>query len=75
MQFFRATIRNGDPQPLQGLVDGVVQGGQTDEIFLYRLFGAGATKEVTIEVRVPAAPGASDTAKVLQTNYDWPGIH
>ena len=75
MQFFRATIRDGAPQPLQWLVDGAVQAGETQEVFLYRLFGAGATKEVTIEVRVPGAPGASDTAKVMQINYDWPGLH
>ena len=75
MQFFRATIRNSDPQPLEWLVDGVVQAGQTETVFLYRLFGAGATKEVTVEVRVPAAPGASETAKVMQINYDWPGLH
>jgi hypothetical protein len=75
MQFFRATIRDSAPQPLQWLVDGAVQAGETQEIFLYRLFGSGATKETTVEVRVPGAPGASDKAKVMQINYDWPGLH
>ena len=75
MQFFRALIRDGSSQPLQWRVDGAVQGGQTEEIFLYKLTGGGAPKEVTIEVRVPGAPGASDTAKVMQINYDWPGLH
>jgi hypothetical protein len=75
MQFFRARIRDSLPQPLEWRVDGLVQAGETQETFLYRLFGSGATKEVTIEVRVPGAPGATDTAKVMQINYDWPGLH
>ena len=75
MQFFRARVRDSAVQQVEWRVDGVLQAGATGEIFLYRLFGAGATKKVTIEARIPGAPGAVDRAEVMQINYDWPGLH
>jgi hypothetical protein len=75
MQFFRARIRNSTAHAFEWRVDGVVQAGQTAEIFLYRLFGSGSTKEVTVEARIAGSPGVSDSAKVMQINYDWPGLH
>lgn len=75
MQFFRARIRNSTAHQVEWRVDGAVQAGETGETFLYRLFGAGGTKEVTVEARIAGTPAASDSAKVMQINYDWPGLH
>jgi hypothetical protein len=75
MQFFTAQIVNSPSGVVEWLVDGVVQAGQTEPVFLYQLAGAGAQKEVTVEARIPGEPSATDTAKVMQTNYDWPGLH
>jgi hypothetical protein len=75
MQFFRALLRDSPAQVVQWSVDGVVQTGQSEEIFLYKLSGAGAPKEVTVEARIPGVPTAVDGAKVMQTNYYWPGLH
>lgn len=75
MQFFRVLLRDSPSQVVQWSVDGVVQAGQTEEIFLYQLTGAGAPKEVTVEARIPGVATAVDSAKVMQTNYYWPGLH
>ena len=75
MQFFRALLRDSPTQIVQWSVDGVVQAGQTEQIFLYQLSGAGAPREVTVEARIPGVPTAVDSAKVMQTNYYWPGLH
>lgn len=75
MQFFRALLRDSPTQVVQWSVDGVVQAGQTEEIFLYQLSGAGAPKEVTVEARIPGVATAVDSAKVMTTNYYWPGLH
>ena len=75
MQLFRARLRDAPPQPLEWRVDGGVQAGETGETFLYRLLGPGATKQVTVEVRAPGLPGVADSAKVMQLNYVWPGLH
>ena len=56
-------------------VDGVVQAGQTEQIFLYQVTGAGAGKEVTVAAAIQGVPATVDTAKVMLTNYDWPGLH
>ena len=74
MQFFRAELRHSPSQALQWLVDGVVQAGETGDTFLYQVTGSGGPAEVTIEALVPGEPTAADTAKVMLTNYDWPGI-
>jgi hypothetical protein len=74
MQFFRAHLRHSPSQIVEWLVDGVVQAGQTEHVFLYTVSGGGAPKEVTVEARVPGEPTAVDSAKVMLTNYDWPGI-
>ena len=75
MQFFRALIRDSPTQVVQWRVDGAVQGGQTGEVFLYRVLGAGAPKEVTVEAQIQGLPAAVDSAKVMLTNYYWPGLH
>jgi hypothetical protein len=75
MQFFRVLLRDSPTQVVQWSVDGVVQAGQTGDIFLYRLSGAGAPKEVTVEARISGVATAVDSAKVMQTNYYWPGLH
>ena len=75
MQFFRAQIYNSASAVVEWLVDGVIVGGQTEPVFLYQLTGAGAAKEVAVQARVPGEPSATDTAKVMLTNYDWPGLH
>jgi len=74
MQFFRARIRNSPAHQVEWRVDGAVQ-AETSDIFLFRLFGAGATKEVTVEARIAGTPAAADSARVVQINYDWPGLH
>jgi hypothetical protein len=75
MQFFQALLRNTTTQAVQWKVDGVVQAGQTEQIFLYRVTGSGAEKEVTVEVAIQGVPAAVDQAKVMLTNYYWPGLH
>jgi hypothetical protein len=30
---------------------------------------------VTVEARIPGVATAVDSAKVMQTNYYWPGLH
>lgn len=75
MQYFRARLRDSAPTPVEWRVDGAVQAGQTGELFLYRVLGSGSTKEVAVEVRIPGEPTAVDRAKVMQINYDWPGLH
>ena len=75
MQFFRARIRNSAAHQVEWRVDGVVQAGETAEIFLYKLSGSGSPKEVTVEARIAGSPGVADSAKVMQINYDWPGLH
>jgi hypothetical protein len=75
MQFFRAQLVNSPTQPVRWLVDGVVQAGQSGLTFLYQVAGAGAPRQVTIEVNVPGEPTAVDTALVMLTNYYWPGLH
>jgi hypothetical protein len=75
MQFFRAKIRDSSTTAVEWRVDGVVQPGETGELFLYRVLGAGATKKVRIEVRIAGVAGAADRAEVMQINYDWPGLH
>jgi hypothetical protein len=75
MQFFRARLRDSPVNQVEWRVDGALQAGETKEIFLYRLLGGGAAKTVTVEARIPGAPGAVDSAKVMQINYDWPGLH
>lgn len=75
MQFFRARLRDSPGQQVEWRVDWAVQAGETEQIFLYRLFGVGATKKVTVEARIPGQPGVVDRAKVMQLNYDWPGLH
>lgn len=74
MQFFRARLRDSPVQQVEWRVDGALQAGETAQIFLYRIFGAGVTKKVTVEARIPGA-GATDRAEVMQINYDWPGLH
>ena len=75
MQFFRAQLRDSPVQQVEWRVDGVLQAGETATVFLYRVFGAGALKKVTIEARVAGEPTAVDRAQVMQINYDWPGLH
>ena len=75
MQFFRAQIRDSADTAVEWLVDGVVQAGQTSELFLYRVNGSGAQKKVRIEARIASDASVADTAEVMQINYDWPGLH
>jgi hypothetical protein len=73
MQFFRAIVRDGPIQAVQWSVDGAVQ-ATVGELFLYQVVGNGPAKGVTIEARLPGN-SAIDTAKVVLTNYYWPGLH
>ena len=73
MQLFQARIRDSDQTQVDWRVDGVLQGSHADT-FLYRLNGSGAAKSVTIEARIHGE-AAADTARVMQINYDWPGLH
>jgi hypothetical protein len=75
MQFFRAQLRDSPVHQVEWRVDGVLQAGETTNVFLYRVVGAGALKKVTIEARIPGEPTAVDRAQVMQINYDWPGLH
>jgi hypothetical protein len=75
MQSFRAQIRDSTTNTVEWRVDGIVQPGETGELFLYRVFGAGAVKKVRIEARIAGVAGAADRAEVTQINYDWPGLH
>ena len=75
MQFFRAQVRDSPTNVVEWRVDGVVQPGETGELFLYRVFGAGAPKKVRIEARISGVAGVADRAEVMQINYDWPGLH
>jgi hypothetical protein len=74
MQFFRVLIRDSPSQVVQWSVDGVVQGGQTGDVFLYEVSGSGAPKKVTVRAQVQGEPTAVDTATVMLTNYSWPGL-
>lgn len=75
MQFFRVLLRHSPTQDVQWTVDGVVQAGQTEQTYLYRVTGSGAAKEVTVGAAIAGVPGVADTAKVMLTNYNWPGLH
>jgi hypothetical protein len=75
MQFFRALLRHSPSQNVQWSVDGVVQAGQTEPTFLYQVTGSGAAKEVTVEAAIQGLPATVDQAKVMLTNYYWPGLH
>jgi hypothetical protein len=75
MQFFRVLLRDSPTQSVQWKVDGVVQAGQSERIFLYRATGSGPEKEVTVEAAIQGLPAAVDEAKVMLTNYYWPGLH
>lgn len=73
-QMFRASVRHSDSS-VQWLVDGVVQpGAGSDPWFLYQVTGTGSHKVVTISTRLSAQPTIVDEAKVIQINYDWPGL-
>jgi hypothetical protein len=74
MQFFRAELRDSPSDVVEWLVDGVLQTATNDHTFLYKPPASGAAAEVTVEARVPGEATAVDTAKVVLTNYDWPGI-
>jgi hypothetical protein len=75
MQFFRVLLRHSPTQDVQWKVDGVVQAGQTEQIFRYQVTGSGPEKEVTVEAAIQGLPAAVDEAKVMLTNYYWPGLH
>jgi hypothetical protein len=75
MQFFRAQIRDSAATNVEWRVDGVVQAGETGELFLYRVTGSGAQKKVLVEARIAGMAAVRDTAQVMQINYDWPGLH
>jgi hypothetical protein len=75
MQFFRVLLRDSPTQDVQWKVDGVVQAGQTEQIFRYQVTGSGPEKEVTVAAAIQGLPAAVDEAKVMLTNYYWPGLH
>jgi hypothetical protein len=75
MQMFRATLHDSPVQQIEWRVNGSVQAGETGEFFLYRVTGTGGTQQVTIEARIQGNPAAADQARVVQINYDWPGLH
>jgi hypothetical protein len=75
MQFFRARIRDSATTTVEWRVDGIVQAGESGELFLYRVLGAGVPKKVRIEARLAGVAGVADQAQVMQINYDWPGLH
>jgi hypothetical protein len=75
MQFFRAQLTNSVNQVVEWRVDGVLQAGQTEPVFLYQAAGTGAPRLVTVEARLPGEPAAVDSAKLMLTNYSWPGLH
>jgi hypothetical protein len=75
MQFFRAQIRDSGTTAVEWRVDGVVQAGETGELFLYKVTGSGGQKLVRVEARISGMAAVKDTAEVMQINYDWPGLH
>ena len=75
MQFFRAQLVNSPSQVVEWRVDGVLQAGQAEPVFQYKAAGAGVSKLVTVQARVPGEPTAVDSAKLMLTNYHWPGLH
>lgn len=75
MQMFRAFIRDSSSQTVEWLVDHAVQpGAGPDPWFLYQVTGSGSLTIRTVTVRLQSHPTVQDEAKVIQMNYDWPGL-
>lgn len=72
MREFGATVRDSSAQ-VEWLVDGTLQ-ATGSPWFLYQTPATGSTRIVTIRARLQGQPSVYDDAKILQRNYDWPGI-
>jgi hypothetical protein len=73
-QLFRAFLRDSPPQPVEWLLDGVVQATGPDPWYLYTVTGSGDVLMRTIKVRLQSDHAIADDAKVIQINYSWPGL-
>ena len=69
---FEAAVFNSGAQ-VQWLVNGALQ-GVVGPWFLYQTPANGAPTLVTVRARLQGDPGVFAEAKVLQLNYDWPGV-
>ena len=74
-QLFRAIARPDSEAGVEWLVDAIVQGGTgLKSWFLYQVSGSGNMKVTTVSVRLQGSPTIIDEAKVIQMNYEWPGL-
>ncbi len=74
-QLFHATLWNSATSDIEWLVDGVLQFNNAPfHQFRYEAAGSGGTKTVVIRARSKYQPSVYEEAKVLITNYNWPGI-
>ena len=69
---FEATVFNTGAQ-VEWLVNNAPQ-GVVGPWFLYQTPAAGAPTLITVRARLQGDPGVFAEAKVLQLNYDWPGV-
>ncbi|MCP5072696.1 MAG: hypothetical protein GY947_05285 [Rhodobacteraceae bacterium] len=75
MQIFRASIRDSAQTDLRWLVNGVPDpAGTTAPWFQYKAT-SGSPQMMTIRVEIKnLMPVVFDEAKIIQLNYDWPGL-
>ena len=71
-RMFEAQVFNSGAQ-VEWLVDGVPQGA-FGPWFLYQTPANGSPTVVTVRAQLQGSPFVFAEAKVLQLNYDWPGV-
>jgi len=58
---------------VEWLVNGVLQ-GTVGPWFLYQTPASGGPVIVNVRARLQGSPGVFADARVMQINYDWPGV-